>query len=132
MTTYITFGSNHDDAHPKIGTRLSEGYVAVDMGSYGYATECAVAFTVLGPVFAFDYPNTAKFEADNARSGYYPRGAIARIQLIPEARLIEIESAIAHTYELADGDSNDDEIEGLQAARDLLAELVGYTHKEDA
>lgn len=37
---------------------------------------------------------------------------------------------IKATYEAADGDSNDAEIQILQEARDLLADLVGYKHEE--
>lgn len=36
------------------------------------------------------------------------------------------------TYEAADGDSNDDEIEILQSARDELARIISYVPKEDS
>lgn len=39
--------------------------------------------------------------------------------------------AIADTYEKADGDSNDDEIESLQNVRDMLEGLVGLVQREE-
>lgn len=48
----------------------------------------------------------------------------------PEFReqIIEV---IEGTFEAADGDSNDHEIELLQDARDLLAQVIHYQHEEE-
>jgi len=48
----------------------------------------------------------------------------------PEFReqIIEV---IEGTFEAADGDSNDNEIELLQDARDLLSQVIHYKHEED-
>ena len=32
MTTYITFGPDHADLHPHVGTGLNRGYVAISTG----------------------------------------------------------------------------------------------------
>ena len=63
----------------------------------------------------------------------YPDGEIARLTLIDEAAQKEIAGLIEDTFAAAEGDSNDDEIEVLQAARDRLAALIDYipAHERD-
>ena len=111
MTTYITFGPDHADLHPHVGTGLNRGYVAISTGDRG--RDIAAAFAILGEQWAFDYQDAAPLDAR------YPDGEIARLTLIDEAAQKEIAGLIEDTFAAAEGDSNDAEIEALQAARDL-------------
>lgn len=124
MTTHFTFGSDHDRAHPWLGSlRLSEGYLTVEAGNIH--REHAIGQAVLGPVYAFDYTNSEQWRKDNETKGYYPAGELARITLITQAQRAEALDIIEQTFIAAEGDSNDDEIQILQQARDLLASLIG-------
>lgn len=125
MTTYITFGTDHDAAHPALGAQLSAGYVAVDLPDLPLGTERDLFYELFGARFAFDYQE----KPDRDRPGWYYKGEIARIQLINESKRRSIVAAIEATYAAAEGDSNDTEIAVLQEARDLLASLIDY--KED-
>lgn len=127
MTTYITFGSDHDHAHPTLGTALSLGYVAVDLPGLPRASERNLFYELFGARFAFDYDS----QPGGRRPGSYPKGEIARITLINEDLRRRIALTVNATYAAADGDSNDAEIAVLQEARDMLADLIGYTPKED-
>ena len=128
MTTYITFGTDHDSAHPALGSQLSAGYVAIDLPGLPLGTERDLFYELFGARFAFDYP----VEPGKDRPAWYFKGEIARIQLINEAHRREIVDTIEATYAAADGDSNDAEIAVLQEARDLLAGLIDYTPREEA
>jgi hypothetical protein len=127
VTTYITFGTDHDDAHPTLGAALSLGYVAVDLPGLPRGSERNLFYELFGARFAFDYDS----QPGGRRPGSYPKGEIARIALINEQRRLAAVRAIDYTFETADGDSNDAEISALQEARDMLADLIGYTPKED-
>lgn len=50
--------------------------------------------------------------------------------VITEETRAQAFAAIRATHEAAEGDSNDDEIEALQEARDILADLVGWKDDE--
>ena len=125
MTTYITFGPDHAHLHPHVGAQLNRGYVTVSTGNR--ERDIAAAFAILGEQWAFDYQDAAALDAR------YPDGEIARLTLIDEAAQKEIAGLIEATFAAAEGDSNDDEIEVLQAARDRLAALIDYipAHERD-
>lgn len=125
MTTYITFGPDHAHLHPHVGAQLNRGYVTVSTGNR--ERDIAAAFAILGKQWAFDYQDATALDAR------YPDGEIARLTLIDEAAQKEIAGLIEATFAAADGDSNDDEIEVLQAARDRLAALIDYipAHERD-
>ena len=128
MTTYITFGTDHDNAHPALGAQLSAGYVAVSLPGLPPGTERDLFYELFGARFAFDYPSPP----DGGSHAWYAKREIARIQLINEQHRRRIVSTIEATYAAADGDSNDAEIAVLQEARDMLAALIEYTHEEEA
>lgn len=125
--TVITFGSDHDVAHKHIASAIHEGYVVIEAPTREQGRD--IAFVLFEDKWAFDY-DIERFEESNQRSGYYPAGELLRVAWISEGRRSVIAAAIDHTYEAADGDSNDTEIEALQDVRDLLAELIHYTPEE--
>ena len=125
MTTYITFGPDHAGLHPHVGERLNRGYVAVSTGNR--ERDLAATFAILGDQWAFDYQDAAALDAR------YPDGEIGRLALIGETSQKEIVGLIEDTYAAAEGDSNDAEIEALQAVRDWISELIQYVpaHERD-
>ena len=125
MTTYITFGPDHANLHPHVGAQLNRGYVAIDTGTRD--RDIAAAFAILGKQWAFDYQDADRLDAR------YPDGEIARLALIGERSQKEIVALIEDTFAAAEGDSNDAEIEALQAVRDWVSTLLDYTpaHERD-
>ncbi|WP_242085845.1 hypothetical protein [Microbacterium lacticum] len=125
MTTYITFGPDHANLHPHVGAQLNRGYVAIDTGTRD--RDIAAALAVLGKQWAFDYQDADRLDAR------YPDGEIARLTLIGERSQKEIVGLIEATFAAAEGDSNDAEIEALQAVRDWVSALLDYTpaHERD-
>lgn len=123
VETYITFGVQYrenpqhpDEEHP-LGM-FGNGYAVIEAPTREMARGIAVA--LFGDRWAFDYGPEHKPSKD-----YYPAGEILRIPFIQRTSLIGARAAIADTYEKAEGDSNDEEIESLQETRDLLEQLVG-------
>jgi hypothetical protein len=122
VTTYITFGSDHE--HPALGSQLHDGFVTIDLPGFPRHVEREVIFAMIGGVFAFDYDEEPG--VDRREMGWYRKGEIARVTLINEQLRRDIVKQISHTYDMAEGGSNDDEIEALQTARDMLASLIGH------
>ncbi|UOW92836.1 hypothetical protein SEA_ROBINROSE_93 [Microbacterium phage RobinRose] len=121
VETYITFGVQYkefpqhpDEDHPQ--GMFGDGYAVIEAPNRGAARD--IAFALFGKRWAFDYP-------EKPNSDLYPAGEILRVPLITRSALLAAQSVIRDTYEKAEGDSNDDEIESLQGARDLLEQLVG-------
>ncbi|UDL15461.1 hypothetical protein SEA_PEPE25_86 [Microbacterium phage Pepe25] len=121
VETYITFGVQYkehpqhpDEEHP-LGM-FGDGYAVIEAPSRGAARD--IAFAIFGKRWSFDY-------AEQPNAAMYPAGEILRIPLITRTALLAAREQIADTYQKAEGDSNDDEIESLQGARDLLEQLVG-------
>jgi hypothetical protein len=127
----ITFGTDHNKIHAGIlGTpHASEGYVVIEAPAWRNARD--IAFAIFGEKFAFDYDiEGSSWLADIEQKGYYPAGELLRIAWIGMNARSAITWTIDNTYEAADGDSNDEEIEALQDARDLLAEIIDYIPEE--
>lgn len=129
MTDYaFTFGTDHN--HPILGERLSEGYVVIEAPGFDVAR--AMMFSLIGPAFAFQYDmSDGQWQRDNETKGFYPAGELLRIAWLGINQQTAIAIAIEDTYEKAEGGSNDDEIQALQDARDLLAAIIRYTPQED-
>lgn len=72
-TTYITFGTDHNEPHAHLvgGAKLSEGWVAIEAPTQEMGR--AIAFAIFGPKFAFDYEEMKRPEL-------YIAGEILRIQ----------------------------------------------------
>jgi hypothetical protein len=131
VTTYITFGYDHANIHPAIGTDLHQGFLAIDLGDDLHESVARdVAVAIIGEQWAFSYPTPPGADRPD-RPDWYRKGEIARVVLINEGRRQDIVRQIAHTHEMHNSGSSDDELESLQTARDMLAELIGYTHEED-
>lgn len=127
VKTYITFGTDHDDAHPIIGTKLSEGYVVIEAPTRAMGRD--IAFLIFGPRFAFDYG--AEQFADSIARGLYSAGELFRLSWLSFERQRAVIDAVELTYAKADGGSNDEEIEALQEVRDLLADSIDYTPSDE-
>jgi hypothetical protein len=125
----ITFGPDHDEVHAHIAPRIHEGYVVIEAPDRRIARD--IAFAIFGDKWAFDYDMRADgWEESNRTKGYHPAGELLRIAWIGVNTRAAITETIDNTYEAADGDSNDEEIEALQDARDLLAEIIDYIPEE--
>jgi hypothetical protein len=118
MTTYITFGTDHADLYPALGTRLSEGYVAIDLPGYEQ-NERELFHALFGNRFAFDYPDRPDYP--------YRKGEIARIVLINEEQRARIVDAIRDIEDSRGADSMEDVFTARDTAEDLLVELIGGT-----
>lgn len=121
VETYITFGVQYkehpqhpDEEHPQ--GMFGDGYAVIEAPSRGAARD--IAFAIFGKRWTFDYDR----QPDPVM---YPAGEILRVPLITRTALLAAREQIADTYAKAEGDSNDEEIESLQGARDLLEQLVG-------
>lgn len=125
----ITFGPEQD--HPDIAERIQEGYVVIEAPTREIAR--GIADAIFGArLWSFDYDlDDVDWESDNARKGYYPAGELLRIAWLGFNQQKAIAIAIDDTYEAADGGSNDEEIQALQDARDLLAAIIGYIPEDE-
>lgn len=125
----ITFGPDHRDVHAHIAPRIDEGYVVIEAPTHQIARD--IAFAVFGEKWAFDYDLAfGHWEAENRRKGHHPAGELLRVAWLGANARNAIIATVDDTYEAADGDSNDAEIEALQDARDMLAELIDYRPEE--
>lgn len=127
VKTYVTFGTDHDDLHPNVGVKVSEGYVVIEAPTREQGRD--IAFVILGTKWAFDY-GTEHF-ADSIARGLYPAGELLRVGWLNFDRQKKIVLAVEDTWEKAEGGSNDEEIESLQEARDLLADIIDYTPSDE-
>ena len=118
MTTFITFGSDHADLYPSLGSRLSEGYVAIDLPGVRHS-ERDLFVTLFGTRFEFDYPDRPSYA--------YRKGEIARITLINEGQRERIVDAIRTIQESRGADSMDAVFIARDYAEELLIELIGGT-----
>lgn len=121
VETYITFGVQYKETpgHPEEQHPTGmhgKGYAVIEAPSREAARE--IAHAVFQGKWAFDY-------AEKPRADLYPAGEILRIPFIQHAALLTARAVVENTYEMVEGESNDDEIEALQEARDLLEQLVG-------
>lgn len=121
VETYITFGVQYkenpqhpDEEHP-LGM-FGEGYVVIEAPTRQMGRD--IAYALFGARWAFDYE-------EKPNEAYCPAGELLRIPFIQRSALLTARAVIENTHEMAEGGSNDDEIEVLQEARDLLAQLVG-------
>ncbi len=126
---HFTFGTDHNPVHAHLlqTPRASEGYVTIEAPNPHVAR--AIMFAIFGAQFAFDYGHD-EFIESNKQTGYYPAGCLLLIPWLDEMALTNAAAQIDYTYELADGDSNDAEIVGLQMARDILAEIIHHQPEE--
>lgn len=122
MTTYITFGTDHADLYPMLGTQLDQGYVAIDLPGYEQ-NERELFYALFGSRFAFDYP---KPPGGNA-AGWYRKGEIARIVLINEDFRSRIVAAIRNIEESRGADTVEALIDARDTAEEILIDLIGGT-----
>jgi len=128
----VTFGPVHDEIHEGLGLgRLSKGWVEIQAPDHARARH--ITYAIFGDEWAFDYTPENFFDRSGLRplNEAYPEGVRLVIPWLDRREMDEIAVVIDETYAAADGDSNDGEIELLQAARDELAMLVHYQPKED-
>lgn len=124
--TFITFGVQYkanpqhpEEAHP-FGM-FGDGYAVIAGVEPPKARE--VAHALFDQKWAFMYD-------EQPREQFAPAGEILRVAVLRRYQIQEAREVIQETFEAAEGDSNDEEIDALQKARDLLAEIVGW--KEEA
>jgi hypothetical protein len=126
----ITFGPAHSEFHEHIAPRIHEGYVVIEAPDREVARRMAEA--IFGREWAFDYDmGDGTWMEENLRLGYHPAGELLRIAWLGINAQSAIISAVDATFEAAEGSSNDEEIEALQDARDLLAAIINYTPEEE-
>lgn len=123
VETFITFGTQYkaDPRHPDEEHPLGmhgDGYAAIEAPTRQMARD--IAFALFGARWAFDYPEPPAEE-------YAPAGEILRIAWISKSTHDQVRASVIDTFEKAGGDSNDEEIESLQEARDLLMSVTGVS-----
>lgn len=83
-TTYITFGTDHNEQHAHLvdGARLSDGWVAIEAPTHEIGR--SIAFAIFGPAFAFSYDEIK-------RPDLYHLGEILRIHWGEHAHATDIQ-----------------------------------------